>query len=268
MAGVERRKAGIVLKSAREIELMRRAGRVVWQILERMTELVKPGVTTAELNAVAEQMIADAGATALFKGVRTPHTRTSFPAALCTSVNEEVVHGIPGPRRLQAGDIVSVDCGVRLQGYCGDAARTYAVGRVEAPVQRLLDTTQGALDLALREVQVGRRWSEVARLMQAYVEEAGFSVVRDFVGHGIGREMHEEPKVPNFHDRAQKKSDFVLEAGLALAIEPMVNAGGAAVHYAEPDHWVVVTRDGSYAAHFEHTVCVAPSGAVVLTAGD
>ncbi|MFH0981394.1 MAG: type I methionyl aminopeptidase [Planctomycetota bacterium] len=267
MAGIQRRSAGIVLKSAREIGLMRQAGGLVWRILERMEELVGPGVTTGELNEVAEKMIAEAGASALFKGVRTPHARIAFPAALCTSVNNEVVHGIPGDRKLREGDIVSIDCGVKLNGYCGDSARTYPVGRVDGRVRHLLDVTRRALDLAIAEVRVERRWSEIAVRLQAFVEGQGLSVVREFVGHGIGREMHEEPKVPNFHDRSQKKSDFVLEPGLTLAIEPMVNLGGAAVEYARPERWVVVTRDGSQAAHFEHTVAVTKNGADILTLG-
>jgi methionyl aminopeptidase len=262
-----RRNAGIVLKSAREIELMRQAGRLVWQVLERMQALVRPGVTTGELNAAAERMIAAAGAIALFKGVRTPHAATAFPAALCTSVNEEVVHGIPGERMLIEGDVVSIDCGVKLNGYCGDGARTYPVGEVEPRVAELLKVTQGALDLAIAEIRESRPWSEIASQMQEYVEGQGFSVVREFVGHGIGREMHEEPKVANYRDRSDRRSDFVLEAGLTLAIEPMVNLGGAAVHYARPDRWVVATRDGSYAAHFEHTVAVTGEGADILTAG-
>ena len=264
---MERRSAGIVLKSAREIELMRQAGHLVWQVLERMEELVRPGVTTGELNEVAEGMIADSGAIPLFKGVRTPHAKMAFPAALCTSVNAEVVHGIPGDRRLEEGDIVSVDCGVKLNGYCGDSARTFPVGQVSDRVNRLLDGTRLALDLAISEIRVGRAWSEIAAQIQAFVEGRNLSVVREFVGHGIGREMHEEPKVANYHDRSQKKADFTLEPGLTLAIEPMVNLGGAAVQYARPDRWVVVTRDGSYAAHFEHTVAVTRGVADVLTAG-
>lgn len=265
MTSVQRRSSGIVLKSAREIELMRQAGRLVWQVLERMDELVRPGVTTGELNEVAEKMIADAGAAALFKGVRTPHASIAFPAALCTSINEEVVHGIPGDRKLEEGDIISIDCGVRLNGYCGDSARTYPVGQVDERVLRLLEVTREALELAISEIRVGRRWSEVATQMQGFVEGEGFSVVREFVGHGIGREMHEDPKVANYHDRAQKRSDFTLEAGLVLAIEPMVNIGDAAVQYARPDHWAVVTRDRSPAAHFEHTVAVTTAGVEVLT---
>ncbi|MCP4593808.1 MAG: type I methionyl aminopeptidase [bacterium] len=267
MTGVPQRSGGIVLKSAREIEIMRHAGRLVWQVLERMQELVQPGVTTGELNAAAEGMIEAAGAIALFKGVRTPHAKIAFPAALCTSVNEEVVHGIPGDRVLHEGDVVSIDCGVKLEGYCGDSARTFPVGKVSDRIARLLRVTREALELAVSEMRPGRMWSEVARQMQDLVEGEGFSVVREFVGHGIGREMHEEPKVANFYDRTQKRGDFLLEEGLVLAVEPMVNQGGAAVKYAEADRWAVVTRDGSPAAHFEHTVAVSSDGCEILTAG-
>ena len=267
MASISGHNTGIVLKSTREIELMRQAGRLVWRILERMGELVRPGVTTGELNEVAEQMIADAGASALFKGVRTPHARMAFPAALCTSVNEEVVHGIPGNRKLVEGDIVSIDCGVKMKGYCGDSARTFPVGQVDDRVKHLLDVTQRALKLAVSEIREGCMWSMIARQIQTFVEGEGLSIVREFVGHGIGREMHEEPKVANYYDRSQKKSDFALGAGLTLAIEPMVNLGGAAVEYARPDRWVVVTRDRSCAAHFEHTVAVTSNGAEILTQG-
>ena len=268
MVNSARRNGEIVLKSAREIELMRQAGRVVWQVLEAMGELVRPGVTTGELNDVAERMISDAGAIALFKGQRTSHAKIAFPAALCTSVNAEVVHGIPGDRKLDEGDIISIDCGVKLNGYCGDSARTYAVGAVDDRLQQLLEVTKGSLDLALSEIRHDRMWSEIAVQIQDFVEGHGMSVVREFVGHGIGQEMHEDPKVANYHDRLQKKSDFMLEPGLTLAIEPMVTLGGAAVHYAHPERWVVVTKDGSHAAHFEHTVAVTADGSDVLTGGD
>jgi methionyl aminopeptidase len=218
------------------------------------------------LNEIAERRIAQAGATALFKGVVNPQARFPFPAALCTSVNEEVVHGIPNDRPLEEGDIVSVDCGVRLNGYCGDSARTFPVGRISPEAQGLLDVTRGALELAIREIRPGMKWSEIAGQMQALVEEAGMSVVRDFVGHGIGQEMHEDPKVPNYVDRQQLRNDFRLERSMTLAIEPMVNLGSHEVEYRSPDRWAVVTRDGRCAAHFEHTVVVGENGAEVLTA--
>ena len=260
-------RGGIILKSAREIELMRDAGRVVHRVLVRMGELARPGVTTAELNVVAEEMIAEAGGTALFKGVRNPQAKFPFPAALCTSVNEQLVHGIPAERVLGDGDILSVDCGVRLAGYCGDSATTIPVGRVSAETQHLLDVTRSALDLAIDDIRPGRMWSEVARTIQAFVEGERLSVVRDFVGHGIGREMHEEPKVPNYWDKRQQANDFELLPRMVLAVEPMVNLGTSAVGYADSECWVVVTRDRKYAAHFEHTIAVADDGADVLTDG-
>ncbi len=258
---------GVVLKSPREIELMRAAGGLVFRILTKMEELVIPGVTTAELNAVAEELIEKAGAIALFKGVTNPQARTPFPAALCTSVNEEVVHGVPSDRVLMDGDIVSIDCGVRLDGYCGDSARTYAVGQVTDEAQRLIDATRDALSLAIAQIQPDRMWSEVAAKIQKLVEDRGLSVVREFVGHGLGQEMHEEPKVPNYADRKSRKNDFRLVEGMTLAIEPMVNLGKPEVIYAGNDRWAVSTKDGEYAAHFEHDVAVTAGGADVLSDG-
>jgi len=265
--GLRKRKDAPTLKSAAEIEKMRRAGRLVRQVLVRLEPLARPGTTTAELNAVAEQMIAEAGAEPLFKGQRHAQAKAPFPAALCTSVNEEVVHGIPGERRLDEGDIVSVDCGVRLDGFCGDAACTFAVGRVSDRVRRLLAVTEEALELAIREVRPNRWWGEVAAKIQELVEGAGFSVVREFVGHGIGRSMHEEPKVPNYVDRKQGREDFLLKPGMTIAIEPMVTMGTPDVRYADASGWPVVTKDGLWAAHFEHTVAVTPGGVDVLTDG-
>jgi methionyl aminopeptidase len=253
-------------KNARELELMRGAGALVAEVLDEVCARVVPGVTTAELNAVAERLIADAGAEALFKGVVNRAATRPFPAALCISVNDEVVHGIPGKRVLRSGDAVSIDCGVRLAGYCGDCARTLAVGEVSPEVARLLQVTSEALQVAIENIAPGRMWSEVAAGIQRHVETAGMSVIRDFVGHGIGQQMHEEPKVPNYCDRASRRGDFRLEPGLTLAIEPMVALGEPAVRYADADAWVIVTRDGSFAAHFEHTVAILGDGAEVLTA--
>ena len=260
-------KRGIILKSPREIELMREAGRVVRRVLSRCEEMASPGVSSAELNAEAERIIAEAGGEALFKGVRAPKARFPFPAALCASTNEAVVHGIPNGRPLQAGDIISVDCGVRLKGYCGDAAVTIAIGEVSHEVQRLLDVTRAMLEIAVAHMKPGRRWSEVAKLMQKRAEESGFSVVREFVGHGIGQQMHEDPKVPNYCDRQQARHDFELRSGMLLAVEPMVNIGTADVEYKDDDCWTVVTRDGGWAAHFEHTIAVTDNGSDVLTDG-
>jgi methionyl aminopeptidase len=259
--------AKIVIKSPREIELMRSAGRVVHEVLMELGRMVQPGMTTAELDARAEELVRQAGGTPLFKGVRNPQARAPFPACLCTSVNEQVVHGIPNARPLKAGDIVSVDCGVRLRGYCGDAATTLAVGRLAPMVQNLLAVTQEALEVAIGATRPGERWSRVARLIQECVENGGFSVVREFVGHGIGQDMHEEPKVPNYYDRSQRHADFELRPGMTLAIEPMVTAGRPEVRLADGTGWPVVTKDGSWAAHFEHSVAVTESGADVLTDG-
>ena len=255
----------IVLKSPREIELMRAAGRLVHEILAELGRQVRPGITTRELDAIAERMIREAGATALFKGVRNPQAKRPFPASICASVNEEIVHGIPDDRPLAEGDVISLDCGVRLGGYCGDSAWTFAVGPVGPRVQKLLDVTRAALELAIEQVRPGRRWSEIARRIQDFVEGHGFGVVREFVGHGIGRQMHEEPKVPNYVDR--RGGDFVLRPGMTLAIEPMVTAGKPDFVYRGDDGWVVVTRDGEPAAHFEHVIAVTEHGADVLTDG-
>ncbi|MBN2563112.1 MAG: type I methionyl aminopeptidase [Phycisphaerae bacterium] len=256
-----------VLRSPREIDLMRAAGGVVHQVLERIRSLVEPGVTTGVLGEIAEEMIVAAGGEPLFKGVRSPAARFPFPSAICASVNEEVVHGIPGERVLVEGDVVSIDCGVRMKGYCGDSATTIPVGRISKETRRLLEVTAAALGLAIQEMRPGRYWSEIAASMQAYVESAGFSVVREFVGHGIGQEMHEEPKVPNFVNRQHRKGDFRLEPGLVIAVEPMVNAGGAAVRAGDASGWPQVTKDGRWSAHFEHTIAMTPSGADVLTDG-
>jgi len=255
------------LKTASEIEQMRRAGRIVHDVLARVSEMAAPGVTTAQMNAVAEQLIREAGAEALFRGVETRQAKFPFPAALCTSVNEQVVHGIPSDRPLLEGDIVSVDCGVRLDGFCGDSATTLAIGNVSPEVERLLAVTAEALQVAIREIRPKRWWTEIAGKMQANVEAAGFSVVREFVGHGIGCQMHEEPKVPNYVDAGDRRQDFILQAGMVLAVEPMVNLGGSAVAYEDESGWAVVTKDGQYAAHFEHTIAVTDRGADVLTGG-
>jgi len=257
----------IVIKSPREIELMRAAGRLVYEVLCEIEAHVRPGTTTAELNKIAERKIRDAGAVALFKGVENPQARFPFPASICSSVNEEIVHGIPSERRLVEGDIVSVDCGVRLNGYCGDSASTFAVGRASRRARNLMDATRGALELAIREIQPQVCWGKIARQMQKYIEDRGFGVVREFVGHGIGREMHEEPKIPNYVERGRRDADFELLPGMTLAIEPMVTAGNPAVEFRDRDCWSVVTKDRSLAAHFEHVVAVTEKGASVLSNG-
>jgi len=256
----------ITLRSQREIEVMRKAGSVVAKVLLKIKEIAKPGVSTADLDAVAQKMAGDAGARTLFKGVRSPHARRPFPGAICASLNHEVVHGIPSEEAiLQDGDLLSVDFGVKLDGYCGDSAVTIAVGDIDQDKQKLLDVTEHLLDIAVSMARPGMLWSQIAGEMQRYAEKNGFSVVRDFVGHGIGTEMHEEPKVPNFVSRDLLSDDIKLTEGLVLAIEPMVNAGTSAVKTLG-NGWTVVTADGKHSAHFEHTVAVTKQGCTVLTA--
>lgn len=254
----------IQLKSSREIALMREAGKVVAKAHALVREMVRPGVRTIEIDQAVEALFAEHGATPLFKGVP---GRVPFPAVICISINEEVVHGIPSDRVIREGDIVSVDTGCRLDGWCGDAAATLAVGEVDPKVRRLLDVTQEALNLAIRAMENKRRWSEVAGALENYVKGEGFTLVEKFVGHGIGREMHEDPQVPNFVSSDLTKHDFWLEEGLVLAIEPMVNMGTKQVRVLD-DYWTVATRDNLPSAHFEHTVAVTAEGPLVLTCLD
>jgi len=251
-----------ILRSPREIAQMRKAGLLVWQAHQVAGDLVRPGVTTGEIDAAVEQFFSDHHAIPLFKGVP---GKIPFPAVTCISVNEEVVHGIPGKRVLREGDVVSVDTGCKVDGWCGDSAMTYPVGRVDPEAQRLLDVTKGVLDLAIELMGKCRKWSEVAAQMSAYVRDAGFFVVESFVGHGIGREMHEDPQVPNFvSSQLRRNGDFVLEPGLVIAVEPMVNMGTKHVK-SLPDHWTQATQDGKPSAHFEHTIAMTESGPLVLT---
>lgn len=246
----------IVCKSPDEIERMRAANQLVAEILERLQAMVAPGVSTADLDAFVEREVRAAGAEPAFKGYR------GFPASLCASINDEVVHGIPSRTRvLKEGDIVSLDMGVRLDGFFGDSAVTVPVGRVGERVQRLLAVTREALEKGVAEARVGARVSDIGHAVQAHVEAHGFSVVREFVGHGIGRALHEEPQVPNYGPRGRGPR---LAEGMVLAIEPMVNMGRAAVKVLA-DGWTAVTRDGSWSAHFEHTVAVTAAGPDVLT---
>jgi methionyl aminopeptidase len=255
--------AVVNLRSAREIGLMRRAGLTVWAAHQKAMELVRPGVTTAEINAAVEAFFAERDAVPLFKGVP---GKVPFPAACCISVNEEVVHGIPGSRILREGDVVSIDTGCSVGGWCGDAAITHAVGRVEPRVEALLACTQGVLALAIELMAHRNRWSDVAIEMAKYVRDHGFSVVENFVGHGIGRTMHEDPQVPNFCTPAFRRNhDFELEPGLVIAVEPMVNLGSKKVRVLG-DHWTQATIDGLPSAHFEHTIAITDGGPVVLTA--
>ncbi len=253
----------IVRKSPMEIDKMHASGRLVASILAALRDAVVPGMTTMDLERMAEGMIRDAGATAAFKGYFVPAVRKRFPAALCTSVNDEVVHGIPSRRRiLREGDIVKVDCGVLLDGYYGDSATTIPVGRVTAETERLLRVTQESLDLAVEQMVDGHRLFDISGAVQSHVEANGFSVVRDFVGHGIGRNLHEEPEVPNYIE--PKVRNVRLRTGMVLAIEPMVVAGDPDTKILR-DRFTAVTKDGSNAAHFEHCVAVTGNGPRLLT---
>lgn len=252
------------VKSEREIAQMRKAGLLVWKAHQVAFELVKPGVTTAEINAAVEQCIAENHALPLFKGVP---GRVPFPAAACISVNEQVVHGIPGPRVLKEGDIVSIDIGCKLNGWCGDAAVTHAVGQISPDVQHLLDVTEGTLRLALELIPQRTLWSQVAKEMEAYVKREGFSVVEGLVGHGVGRDLWEIPQVPNYYTlQYEALGDFPLKPGTVIAIEPMVNMGAKRVKTL-PDHWTISAQDGRPSAHFEHTIAITKDGFQVLTAG-
>jgi len=255
----------ITLRSRREIELMRKAGAVVADVLLKLKEIAEPGVTTARLDQVASLMAADAEAEVLFKGVRSPLSKIPFPGAICASLNEQVVHGIPSEKtKLKDGDILSIDFGVRLEGYCGDAAVTIAIGDISDDKRSLIDLTKHILETAISKSAPSVRWSQIAAEMQKLAESAGFSVVKDFVGHGIGRKMHEEPRVPNFVSRELLTNDIVLTEGMVLAVEPMVNAGSSAVRTLK-NGWTVVTRDGKCSAHYEHTIAIVENGCEVLT---
>ncbi|MEX2387847.1 MAG: type I methionyl aminopeptidase [Phycisphaeraceae bacterium] len=256
----------VQLKSKDELEKMRAAGRVVQQVHQRCRELCKPGVTTREIDEEAYRLFTSLGAKGLFKNYPTYREGEGFPSNLCISVNEVVVHGIAGDRTIEDGDIVGVDCGVKLDGWCGDAATTILVGNVAPEVRKLCEVTEHILHLAIENIQPGRRWSQVARLMQSYAESHGYGVVREFVGHGIGQEMHEDPKVPNYVSRHLLQNDIELREGMVLAIEPMCNLGSAQVVTLD-DAWTVVTADRKASAHYEHTVAVTAGGADVLTDG-
>jgi len=253
----------IVRKTHAELEKMQRSGLLVWRILKELEAMIEPGVSTLDLEAAAERMMRDAGARPAFKGYYVAAAGRRYPFVLCTSVNEEVVHGMPSAKRiLKAGDIVSIDTGVELEGYYGDSAITVPVGGISPETERLLRVTREALELAIEQVREGRRLLDVSAAVERHVTEAGFSVVREYVGHGIGTRLHEEPQVPNYVDR--KNENPRLKEGMVLAIEPMVSAGAPGVRVLD-DRWTAVTQDGSYAAHFEHCVAVTANGPWVLT---
>ena len=246
---------GIIVKSADEIATMREAGRIAGRVLRRLASEVRPGIRTGELDSICVEELSKYGAKSSFKGYR------GFPAHICTSVNEEVVHGIPGERMLSEGDVVSIDVGVIYKGFQGDAAITVGVGEVGDEARRLLDVTEGALRAGISAAKDNAHLGDVSAAVQGYVEAEGFSVVREYTGHGIGRDMHEEPQIPNFGTSGQGP---VLRKGMTLAIEPMVNCGGWETRLSD-DKWTVVTADGSLSGHFEHTIAVTNGEAEILT---
>ncbi|MFN7998954.1 MAG: type I methionyl aminopeptidase [Bryobacteraceae bacterium] len=253
----------IIRKNPAELEKMRRSGLLVWQILRKLEEMAQEGVTTLDLEVAAEKMMKDAGARPAFKGYYVPAAGEAYRFVLCTSVNEEIVHGMPSAKRiLRKGDILSIDTGVQLDGYYGDSATTVAIGEVSEEARRLMRVTQESLELAIDKARAGNRLFDICGTVEKHVLANGFSIVREYVGHGIGTQLHEEPQVPNYVER--KNENPRLKEGMVLAIEPMVNAGKADTRVLK-DKWTAVTRDGSYSAHFEHCVAVTSNGPWVLT---
>jgi methionyl aminopeptidase len=256
---------GPELKSTREIGLMREAGKLVAKALQICRDLCKSGVRTITIDQAVEALYAQHGALPLFKGY--PGSKVPFPAVTCISLNEQVVHGIPGQRQVQDGDLVKIDTACKLNGWCADAAITIPVGEVRADRRRLVEVGEQVLRIAIEEMGRRRWWSEVATRMQKHVEDAGFTVVKQYVGHGIGRIMHENPQVPNYVDKTIRRQDFRLEEGLVLAVEPMVNLGREDTRMLN-DHWTVVTRDGQPSVHVEHTLAITRRGVEILTRPD
>lgn len=250
----------ILLKSAEELSVMRKASRIVAEILAELRAMVAPGITTDELDAVAERLTLEKGARPAFKGYR-PRGVT-YPKTLCVSINEEIVHGIPSGRKIKAGDIVSLDFGVVYDGYFGDAAVTVAVGKVSNRALRLMEVTRNSLYAGIEQARVGNRMSDISCAVQKTAESAGFSVVEDFAGHGIGRSLHEEPQVPNYFVKGMPNPR--LQTGMVLAIEPMVNEGTPRLKILD-DGWTAVTGDGKLSAHFEHSVAITQNGPEILT---
>ncbi|MBN1880587.1 MAG: type I methionyl aminopeptidase [Deltaproteobacteria bacterium] len=248
----------IHIKTKKQIETMRRANRIVAQTLRILKESITPGITTGELDKIAEKEIRSSGATPTFLGYR------GYPASVCISINEEVVHGIPGQRVIKEGDVVSMDLGTFYEGFCGDSALTVAVGEIPEKTQQLISVTQEALERGINAARVGNRLYDISAAIQRHVEDNGFSVVRQFVGHGIGQQMHEDPQIPNY---GKPGTGVRLKEGMVFAIEPMVNIGGWEVKVLDDD-WTVVTLDGSLSAHFEHTIAVTSDGPDILSSRD
>lgn len=257
--------SGITLRSPTQIEAMAHAGQLVAKALKLACSMVAPGVTTGEIDRAVEQLFDQHNAIPLFRDYPHPSGKAPFPAVTCISVNDQVVHGVPGPRELVAGDVITIDTGCQLDGWCGDSAVTIPVGAVSESSQQLLDVGAATLDLAIEQLAHCEMWSGVARQLDQFVAAQGCQMVDQFVGHGIGRRMHEPPEVPNVCPRNWWADDFRIEPGLVIAIEPMVSLGTKDVKTLADD-WTVATCDGSYAAHFEHTVAMTPSGPRILTA--
>ncbi|MBN1754672.1 type I methionyl aminopeptidase [bacterium] len=251
----------IIYKSKREIAKMRESGRIVAEILERAKEAIKPGITTLELDVIAKQVLDANKAESAFLGYSMPSSKSKYPGHICVSINEEVVHGIPDNREIREGDLVSVDVGVLKNQFYGDAARTFKVGEIDPPRLNLFNTTARALELAINIAKAGNELEDIARVIQTTVEDQGFSVVRDLVGHGIGRNLHEEPQVPNFTGSGL---NCPLREGMVIAIEPMVNMGTFRVKTAS-NGWTIVTSDGKPSAHFENTIAITGNGSEILT---
>jgi methionyl aminopeptidase len=249
----------ILRKSAAELDVMQRAGGIVADTLALLGEQIRPGITTAELDRIADEYIRSRGGVPSFKGYQGPYP---YPASICASLNDVVVHGIPGEEALADGDILSVDVGVTYEGFVADAAYTFTVGEVDSDVERLLEACEAALWAGIEKARAGAHLSDISHAVQTATEEAGFSVVRSLVGHGVGRDMHEDPQIPNFGEPGRGP---MLASGMTLAIEPMITAGGADV-VVRDDRWTIATRDGSLAAHFEHTVAVTEGEPRILTA--
>ncbi len=248
----------IVIKSPQEIAAMREAGRINARALEAVRQLVRPGITTAELDAAAEEVIRKHGATPTFKGYPGPYP---YPASICASINEQLVHGIPGKRKLQSGDIISIDCGSTFEGFVGDSAITLGVGEVSAEAQRLIKVTEQALYEGIRQMRAGNRVGDVSAAIQQFVEKAGLNVTREYTGHGVGRQMHEGPQVPNYGIAGRGQ---VLRQGMTIALEPMVLVGTSQTRVL-PDQWTVVSADGSLTAHWEHSVAITEGEPLILT---
>ncbi len=248
----------IVIKSPQEIATLREAGRINARALDAVRQLIRPGVTTAELDAAAEEVIRKHGAVPTFKGYPGPYP---YPASICVSINEQLVHGIPGKRKLQAGDVVSIDCGSTFEGFVGDSAFTIGVGEVSPQAQRLIEITEQALYIGIKQMRANKRVGDVSAAIQEFVENSGFNVTREYTGHGVGRQMHEGPQVPNYGIAGRGQ---ILRQGMTIALEPMVLVGTSQTRVL-PDQWTVVSADGSLTAHWEHSVAITDGEALILT---